>query len=114
MRNDGVDIYLCNDKITNQYYVGKTEKGEWIQYTINSKADKSYAFDIRYASSGEAKIRIEDASGNQLSSISLPSTGGQSQWKTVSAKGLNLKKGENKIRIAFENNGVDINYFELK
>ncbi len=114
MRNDGVDIYLCKDKITNKYYVGKTEKGEWLQYTINAKADKAYGFDIRYSSNNNAKIRIEDASGKQLATFSLNSTGGNEIWKTVSAKGLNLKKGENKIRIFFENDGVNLNYFEVK
>ncbi|WP_312399159.1 cellulase family glycosylhydrolase [Chryseobacterium sp.] len=114
MRNDGVDIYLCNDKITNQYYVGKTEKGEWLQYTINAKTDKAYGFDIRYSSNNSAKIRIEDAAGKQLATFSLNSTGGNETWKTVSAKGLNLKKGENKLRIIFENDGVNLNYFEVK
>jgi aryl-phospho-beta-D-glucosidase BglC (GH1 family) len=111
LRNDGVDIYKSKD---NQYYVGKTESGEWIQYTINSKANKAYTFDIKYASSSDAKIRIEDASGKQLSTVSLSSTGGNETWKTASAKGINLKKGENKIRIYFENDGVNLNYFEVK
>jgi aryl-phospho-beta-D-glucosidase BglC (GH1 family) len=111
LRNDGVDIYKSKD---NQYYIGKTESGEWIQYTINSKANKAYTFDIKYASSNNAKIRIEDASGKQLSTVSLSSTGGNETWKTASAKGINLKKGENKIRIYFENDGVNLNYFEVK
>jgi len=114
MRNAGVDIYQCNDKITNKYYVGKTEAGEWIQYTINAKADKSYTFDIRYSADKDSKIRIEDAYGKQLAIVSLLSTGGNETWKTFTAKGINLKKGENKIRIIFENDGVNLNYFEVK
>lgn len=111
LRNDGVDIYRTKD---NEYYVGKTETGEWLQYTINSKADKTYTFDIKYASENNAKIRIEDASGKQLASISLSSTGGNEIWKTLTAKGIHLKKGENKIRIYFENDGVNMNYFEVR
>jgi len=111
LRNDGVDIYKSKD---NQYYVGKTESGEWLQYTINSKTDKTYTFDIKYSSENDAKIRIEDASGKQLATVSLSSTGGIENWKTTSTKGINLKKGENKIRIYFENNGVNLNYFEVK
>lgn len=114
MRNDGVDIYTCNDKITNQYYVGKTEAGEWMQYTINAKADKSYSFDIRYSGKTNGKIRLEDASGKQLATFTLNSTGGNEIWKTVSAKGVALTKGENKIRLYFENDGVNLNYFEVK
>jgi endoglucanase len=111
LRNDGVDIYKSKD---NQYYVGKTEIGEWLQYTVNSKIDKSYTFDIKYSSENDSKIRIENASGKQLATISLSSTEGKENWKTVSAKGINLQKGENKIRIYFENDGVNLNSFELK
>ncbi|MDF2552255.1 MAG: glycosyl hydrolase family 5 [Chryseobacterium sp.] len=111
LRNDGVDIYKSKD---NQYYVGKTEAGEWLQYTINSKTEKNYTFDINYSSENDGKIRIENASGKQLTTVSLTSTGGNESWKTSSTKGINLKKGENKIRIYFENNGVNLNYFELK
>jgi hypothetical protein len=59
---------------------------------INSKADKTYTFDIKYASEKDAKIRLEDASGKQLASVSLASTGGNEIWKTTSAKGIHLKK----------------------
>ncbi|WP_370897768.1 cellulase family glycosylhydrolase [Chryseobacterium gossypii] len=114
MRNDGVDIYTCNDNITNRYYVGKTEAGEWLQYTINSKADKSYVFDVRYAGTEASRIRIEDASGKQLANVQLAATGGNENWKTTAVKGVHLKKGENKIRIFFENGGINLNYFELK
>lgn len=114
MRNDGVDIYLCNDKITNQYYVGKTETGEWLQYTITGKTDKDYTFNIRYSGSKDSKIKIEDASGKQLATATLASTGGNENWKTTSVKGVHLKKGENKIRIVFENDGTNLNYFEVQ
>ncbi len=111
MRNDGVDIYKSED---NEYYVGKTETGEWLQYTINSKSDKAYTFDIKYSSENDAKIRIEDASGKQITTVAMKSTGGNENWQTVSAKGINLRKVENKIRIYFENNGVNLKYFEVK
>ncbi|MCJ7932409.1 MAG: cellulase family glycosylhydrolase [Chryseobacterium sp.] len=114
MRNDGVDLYKCNDKITNQYYVGKTESGEWLQYTIYSKGDKNYTADIRYAAANDSKIRIETESGKVLAGVSLPSTGGNENWKTIPVKNIPLKKGENKIRIVFENDGANLNYFEVK
>lgn len=109
-----MDIYQCNDKVTNQYYVGKTESGEWLQYTVQSKGDRTYTLDIRYAAANDSKIRIETASGKVLATVSLASTGGNENWKTVSAKNISLQKGENKIRIFFENDGANLNYFELK
>ncbi|GAB0156524.1 hypothetical protein CHRYSEOSP005_17890 [Chryseobacterium sp. Alg-005] len=114
MRNDGVDIYACNDNITNQYYVGKTEAGEWLQYTINSKTDKAYTFNIRYSAVNDSNIKLEDASGKQLAAATLPSTGGNENWKTISVKGVSFKKGDNKIRIVFGNAGTHLNYFEVQ
>ncbi|WP_333597076.1 cellulase family glycosylhydrolase [Chryseobacterium flavum] len=114
MRNDGVDIYKCNDKVTNQYYVGKTETGEWLQYTVHAKEDKNYIFDIRYSSASTGKIRIETASKEVLASVSLNSTGGNESWKTISTPNIRLQKGENKIRIYFEEGGANLNYFEIK
>ncbi|MCJ8154887.1 cellulase family glycosylhydrolase [Chryseobacterium sp. SSA4.19] len=111
LRNDGVDIYKTKD---DQYYVGKTEAGEWLQYTVNSKADKAYVLHINYAGNSEGKIRIEDASGKQMTTVSLPATGGNENWKTVTVKSINLNKGENKMRIYFENDGINLNYIDLK
>lgn len=114
MRNDGVDIYLCNDKITNKYYVGKTESGEWMQYTIHSKVDKNYTFEVRYSSIHPTKVRFEDASGKILTTLPLQATGKNENWETTIAKNIQLKKGENKIRIFFENDGTNLNYFDIK
>ncbi|KFE97872.1 cellulase family glycosylhydrolase [Chryseobacterium luteum] len=114
MRNDGVDIYLCYDHITNTYYVGKTEAGEWLQYTLNAKADKNYTFSIRYAGKNDAGIRLEDASGKLLAKVSLPSTGGDENWKTVSVKNVPLRNGINTIRLHVESGGSNLNYFEIQ
>lgn len=114
MRNDGVDLYKCTDAITNQYYVGKTESGEWLQYTVTSKTDKNYTFSLRYSADSNSNIRMETASGKLLASVSLASSGGKENWKTVSVKNVHLQKGENKIRIFFENDGTNLNYFEIK
>lgn len=111
LRNDGVDIYQSKN---NQYYVGKTEMGEWLQYTINSKTEKNYSITINYSSKTDSKIRVEDETGKAHTTISLTSTGDNENWKTDSSKLIKLKKGENKIRLFFENDGINLNYFELK
>ena len=115
MRNDGVDIYLCNDKITNQYYVGKTEKGEWLQYTVKSADAKAYQFSIRYQNESDqaSELVIKTDSGDDLAQIKLPPTG-KNVWKTVSVDQVKLSKGENKLRLYFEAGNADLNYFELK
>lgn len=114
MRNDGVDIYTCDDKTTNGYYVGKTEAGEWLQYTVNVIQNKVYSVDIRYNnSSAEAsKISIKTASGETLAQVTLPPTG--KEWKTVSTPGIRLSKGTAMLRLNFEDGNANINFMELK
>ncbi|UQB68948.1 cellulase family glycosylhydrolase [Epilithonimonas zeae] len=114
MRNDGVDIYACNDKITNKYYVGKTEKGEWVQYTVNSNLAKKYKLNIRYnnESTQASELVIKTENGDDLGNIKLAPTG--KVWKTVSVNNINLTKGENKLRLYFEAGNANLNYFELQ
>lgn len=112
MRNDGVDIYSCNDKITNGYYVGKTETGEWLQYTVPAKSDKMYELKIRYASVNNASIKF--VVNEKPVKVNLNATGGNEIWKTVSLKSIKLNKGENKIKVVIENGGVNLNWFEMK
>ena len=114
MRNDGVDIFLCKDKITNSYYVGKTEKGEWLQYTVKSAVAKKYKFSIRYNNdSGQAsELIIKTETGDDLATVKLPPTG-KNIWKTVSVDNVTLDKGENKLRLYFQSGNANLNYFEV-
>lgn len=114
MRNDGVDIYLCKDKITNKYFVGKTEKGEWLQYTVKSAQARKYKASIRYnnESSQASELVIKTEDGDDLATIKLPPTG-KGIWKTVSVNNVALNKGENKLRLYFEAGNANLNYVEL-
>jgi len=114
MRNDGVDIYLCKDKVTNKYFVGKTEKGEWLQYTVKSAQARKYKASIRYnnESSQASELVIKTEDGDDLATIKLPPTG-KGIWKTVSVNNVALVKGENKLRLYFEAGNANLNYFEL-
>lgn len=111
LRNDGVDIYKTKD---NHYYVGKTEIGEWLQYTVNSPANQSFALEISYACLKDSKIKIQDDNGIFLAELTLSSTGGNEIWKIATVRTVPLKKGDNKIRIVFENDGVNLSHFSFK
>lgn len=114
MRNDGVDIYACNDKVTNGYYIGKTENGEWLQYTLNINQTKEYKLNIRYnnESAESSRVSIKDESGEILAQIDLTPT--DKEWKTISGQRINLSKGKKKLRLYFDTGNGNINFFELK
>ena len=115
MRNDGVDIQPCKDKITNGFNVCFIEDGEWLQYTVESTSEKTFDVDIRYASAtAGGKLFIEGEKGKKSQTIFIPSSGGINIWKTVTLKNVFLQKGMNKIKVHFEKGNFNLNYLEFK
>ncbi|MEZ7507054.1 cellulase family glycosylhydrolase [Flavobacterium sp. Arc2] len=115
MRNDGVDIEVCNDEITNGFDVTFIEDGEWLQYTID--LDKAQTFDIAIRFSSKkagGKLFLEDEKGNKLSqTISIPGSGAVAKWDTVVLKSVTLKQGINKVRVHFIKGDFNFNYLEF-
>lgn len=115
MRNDGVDIQESKDKTTNGYEVFDINEGEWLLFTANVSQTGKYVIDIRYsgkASNGKLYLSVD---GKRLSdSIVLPATGSDTVYETVSSSGYTLEEGTHKIKIVFEEGGVNLNYIEFK
>jgi len=116
MRNDGVDIQKCYDEATNGYAVSYTEDGEWLQYTFDLKADRTFEVSIRYSSeTAGGKLYLADEKGNKLSKdIALSAFSGDSMWKTSLVSTIKLKKGINKVRIHIVSGGFNLNYIDFK
>ena len=82
----GVDISYTKSKeidnnpynkvepLMDQLYVGWTEPGEWINYTINVKETGAYSIGIMYTASGDGNIALL-LDGNELTKdLLIPST----------------------------------------
>jgi aryl-phospho-beta-D-glucosidase BglC (GH1 family) len=114
MRNDGVDILPCNDKVSNGFQVSFIENGEWLQFTVDSKLKQSYDVAIRYSSTqAGGKLHFETEKGEKSSILILPVTGSDTVWKTIVLSNVELNKGLNKIKLIFETGGFNLNYFEF-
>jgi hypothetical protein len=115
MRNDGVDIYSNKDKISNGYYVGKIEDGEWLSFTLQSAKAGTYNLEIRYGNAGTTGIlSIIDAKGQKITEAQLPGTGGDQVWKTAVIKNVKIAKGTDRIRLQFDKGGFNLNYIDFK
>jgi aryl-phospho-beta-D-glucosidase BglC (GH1 family) len=113
-RNDGVDIEACNDTQTNGYSVGWTVSGEWLQYTIDIEKTAAYTIDVRYAAQGGNGKLLFELDGVAVSpQISLPATGGWSNWGTTSIPNVVLKQGSRKLKLRIINAGFNINYLKI-
>lgn len=115
MRNDGVDIQSCNDKVTNGFHVVFIEDNEWLQYTVDLNTEKSFEVDIRYSSEVDGgKLFLKDEKGQISETTAIPSTGGINNWQTLSLKNVVLRQGTNKIRVYFEKGNFNLNFLEFK
>lgn len=114
-RNDGVDIEKCTDDQTNGYQVGWIEKGDWMQYTLRADATMAYTILLRYASqAGNAKVFVEVNGKRASRTVALAATGGWANWRTGAVTNVIVPEGNAKVRIVFEQGGVNFNYFELR
>jgi len=113
-RNDGVDIETCNDITNNGYSVGWIEDGEWLLYTINTSATKSYTVQFRYATqTGGGRVYVEVNGSRASQTVNLPATGDWKNWSTTVIPNLIVPAGSSTIKIIFETGGVNFNYFKL-
>ena len=114
-RNDGVDIEVCTDKITNGYQVSFIEDGEYIQFTFHLKKAETFDIDIRFASETAGGILYLENEGGIISEkITIPSSGGFTKWKTITLKKVKFNQGINKVKVQFEKGGFNLNYFDFK
>ncbi len=103
-RNDGVDIDLC--EVGNGYCVNRIKDNEWLQYTLNVTKGGNYSVTILYSSeySGNnrpSELHLENGGKQVGPKITLPPTNDKDSWEEITISGVNLKKGENKIRTIF-------------
>ena len=106
-RNDGVDIY--EDSIQKgSFYVGHTEDGEWLQYTIDVLEEGRYNLKISVsASNNDGVLSVTNDQAPQQS-IRIPSSGSNENWEIIIAKNIPLKKGINHLRIGIDKGGFNL------
>ena len=105
----GVDIQ------TNGYSVGWTADGEWMDYDINSTAQKSYDVEFRVASpTSDGQFRLEVDGKDVTGPVSVMNTGDWQNWETIVKKGVSIPAGSHKIRFFIIQGGFNVDYFRFK
>ena len=98
-RNDGVDIYR-DSKDPENYYVGKIEDGEWLQYTIQILESGTYNLVIKVAAkNGDGLMTLKDGNTPLAENIQIPATGDNENWETVMASNIKLNSGVHRLRM---------------
>jgi aryl-phospho-beta-D-glucosidase BglC (GH1 family) len=110
-RNDGVDIGVCNDTLTNGFSIGWTKPGEWLQYTVTVPESGVYDLNVRNKT-GTTEGRLSIFAGDRMiiSNMSIPVN---SQWQNTTVKNIFLQKGINRLRLQVVEGGFDLNYVQF-
>lgn len=136
---DGVDVsytksreidnnpYNLVEPLMDELYVGWTEPGEWINYTINVNQTGMYTVDLMYTASGDGKISLVLDGEILTADLVIPSTRNEAetiawrQWhhwnQADSIAVFSLKKGQHVLTlktVAHGNMNYDYLDFKLK
>lgn len=115
-RDTGVDIERCNrfPGQTDDYNVGWTQPGEWLQYTINIADPSNYSLHIDYAALNEgAGFHIEIPGVLSTDNIPLAATGGWQTWNNYQLPDFYLPAGEHRLRIVVDSPGFNLDTLYL-
>jgi hypothetical protein len=134
--NEGVDIsytkkggtddnpYNKVEPKMNQLYVGWTDPGEWIRYTVEVKETGTYGGAIMYTANADGKIAIDVDGKTWLEPVVIKSTFNADeplawrQWhhwnKQMIFSGLKLTKGIHILTLkTVEKGGMNYDYIEF-
>ncbi len=109
-RNDAVDIAASEDtELTQGYYVGWTEPGEWMQYTVEVPDAGTFDVEVRVASNttgGSFHLALgQEPLG---ATVAVPDTGGPQAWRSVTVKGVSIPAGTQHLRIFIDQGGFSV------
>ena len=105
-RQTDVDIETTSD-VGGGYSLGFMTAGEWLTYSINVNATRSYTLQARLASlTGNATFHVEIDGVNVTGALTIPNTGGWQTWQTLSRTGIPLTAGQHRMKVVIDSAGV--------
>lgn len=104
--DEGVDI---DGNDSNGYVLGWTQKGEWVEYTVDIEQEDNYAFTARVASGLDGSAFQLHLDGKAITEVvSVPNTGEFTNYTNIKGTTSLLSKGKHTLRLAIEGSYVNI------
>jgi endoglucanase len=89
------------------------DDNDWLDYNVSIATGGTYTFNFRVANSyGNGNIEIKNSTGNVLSSVDVPQTGGWQTYTTIRTT-AELPAGSQIIRIFANRGAFNLNWFEV-
>jgi len=110
-RQDGVDLGAASDA-GGTSFVGWTNPGEYLKYTVNVASTTTYSLAIRVANGGAGgTFHISVDGVNQTGSINLPNTGGWQNWTTLNVSNVPISAGIHVLTLSIDSGTQGIGNF---
>ena len=109
--DDGVDIEEGGDN----FAIGYTQAGEWLEYTVNVKADGDYYVTAHVASGNETSAFSLSLDDKELvAETKAPKTGEEwNVYKDLSLGKVKLTKGEHILRLSITSDFVNVDWLRF-
>jgi hypothetical protein len=106
-QTESVDLQNTAEAVA---FIGWTEPGEWMKYSVNILATGVYTLQARVASlNAVSSFRVE-IDGVTIATITPPNTGGYQVWQSVTVNNISLSAGYRQMRIYCITGGFNINF----
>ncbi len=106
-RNDGVDIWATTDSDSNGYYIGKTESGEWLSYSLDKISTGRYSIKFRVRSAKVATGKIQLVLDDQVLLTQVLEIEQPNQWIDIISEDIELNSGTS-FKLKFIEGGFDL------
>lgn len=112
-RQDGVD--LGGDATSQEYVVGWTAAGEWLEYTIHVAVSGILSFAASVTSNADgAQFHLEIDGADVTGAVSVPNTGGWSAYTTVTGNTTAVvPAGQHILRLSFDASSFNVDWIEF-
>jgi hypothetical protein len=110
-REDRVDVVAMKDDCGDGYAIGYTQKGEWLEYTVNVQAGGALPFELSYATGSETtgvQFFMDDKAITDT--LALIGTGDWDTYAIFKGKTKELSKGEHVFKVLITGDYVNLDW----
>jgi hypothetical protein len=98
------------EKADGAYYVGWTNGGEWLEYTVEVNATGKFGIQIDYANEGEGQKALLFADGKPVTdTLVFLASGGLDQWASTEIQYFQASAGKTQLRFVILEARDDLN-----
>jgi hypothetical protein len=94
-----------------QYYVGWTQSGEWIQYTIEAETSGKYLINVRLMTRKPARFSVQVDGEDVASDITVPDTAGF--WQNLPLGPVTIAKGRHSVRLLIRDDSINFDWLRF-